>query len=189
MHDVIQGVFAEVRPEVSGYPGQRTLQGNIGFELLILFLGFAAAPANHRLQPVNQLDTTGRAGELAFAFADIIVVLAHALDTRMHREDRLGMFGGKITPAIRRAGLPQHWPTLRRRTDKGSRIGTEITSLVRHLPDFRRVGVHPAGLVGDDRPRLPGVPILVAKLQVFLHFFVAVFTLAHVCAIGVPFTF
>ena len=43
----------------------------------------------------------------------VVGVFTHAVHIRMYREDGLGMFGGEVSPAARRSGLPQDRTALR----------------------------------------------------------------------------
>jgi hypothetical protein len=86
---------------MAGDPRQCAFGRNARLDALVFFARFGACLGDDSLQAIDQFDRPGLAIELRrHARVQIVGILLHAVDIRMHRENRLGVLGGKVPPLI-----------------------------------------------------------------------------------------
>ena len=100
----------------------------------------------------------GRAAVLRRAALDVGIEGAGGVEILLHREDDLGGLRRKLAAVVGLAGLHDHRMALPRALDHERAAHRKVLALVVEEMHLRRVEIHAARLVGDDRVLLPAVP-------------------------------
>ena len=97
-----------------------------------------------------------------------VVVLLHLVHRLPGDDDGLGVAGGEVLPAVRRARLDDDGAPLRRRRGVEGPARAVVRALEVDRPHLRGIGEGVGARVHDDRVRIPARPEPVAQLHVLV---------------------
>jgi hypothetical protein len=171
----LQVDLAQVDAEVARHVRGVALVAGELVDLALLASGLLLGAAHDHAQPLEEADVLGVAAVTDGAGAHVLHLGTGAVRITRGQEHRLGMAGGELAPALRRAGLEQDRGALGRglRQMGPDHVGVEAPPVV-DVVDLGGVGVDPSLEVADHGVVLPAaLQQLVDHLDILIGALVA----------------